>query len=213
MARGRVRPRPSLAIHESSTAKSSGCIRTPISVPLPVGDGPLRFFVIKVRRFIETVLSQRRAEGGSCSFPLGSSPNHRWMRSMAKADSSDTTIAPAETSRRDFPQLVRVRSGKPKSPAERKNGGANSQSLGCCVYLTTPSNLANGREHSVAMSRQSRGGTRESAHNGCADSPGRSNCRQARTRRTLSAVLPPDLPAANGGLFFALQQPRRHPPT
>jgi len=48
MAWGRVRPRPSLVIQESSDAKSSGCIRTPISVPLPVGGGPLRFFVITV---------------------------------------------------------------------------------------------------------------------------------------------------------------------
>jgi len=29
-------------------AKSSGCIRTPISVPLPVAGGPLRFSVITV---------------------------------------------------------------------------------------------------------------------------------------------------------------------
>jgi len=48
MAWGRVRPRPSPVIQESSDAKSSGCIRTPISVPLPVGGGPLRFFVITI---------------------------------------------------------------------------------------------------------------------------------------------------------------------
>jgi hypothetical protein len=37
----------------------SSCIRTPISVPLPVGGGPLRFLVITVLRFTETVLSQK----------------------------------------------------------------------------------------------------------------------------------------------------------
>jgi hypothetical protein len=46
------------------------------------------------------------------------------------------------------------------------DGGANSQSFGCCVYLTTLSNLTIGREHSVAMSSQSRGSTRESAESG-----------------------------------------------
>ena len=43
---------------------------------------------------------------------------------MAKADSSDTTIAPAEMSRRDFPQLVRVRPVKTKKPRrEEKRRG------------------------------------------------------------------------------------------
>jgi len=51
---------------------------------------------------------------------------------MAKADSNDITIAPGETSRRDFSQVSETR-----KPRREKNGGANSQSFGRCVYLTT----------------------------------------------------------------------------
>jgi hypothetical protein len=106
MACGRVRPRPSLAIHESSPAKSS---------------------------WLHPNADQR---------PLAAWPSSFLCYHGLTLHSSGQV------------------SENSKSPAERKNGGANSQSFRCCVYLTTLSSLTNGREHSVAMSRQSRGRTR-----------------------------------------------------
>src|SRR5262245_33864102 len=65
MACGRVRPRPSLATHESSLAKSSGCIRTPISVPLAGWGRPPLFL-----RYHS--LTDRGQEGEVSQFPAGS---------------------------------------------------------------------------------------------------------------------------------------------
>ena len=48
IASGRVIGAVCLAIHASTAESRSGCKRTPTRVPLPVGAGPRRFFVITV---------------------------------------------------------------------------------------------------------------------------------------------------------------------
>jgi hypothetical protein len=48
IASGRVSGALCLAIQASRALRCEGCRRTPIKVPLPVGGGPLRFFVITV---------------------------------------------------------------------------------------------------------------------------------------------------------------------
>jgi hypothetical protein len=48
IASGRVSGALCLAIQASRALRWEGCRRTPIKVPLPVGGGPLRFFVITV---------------------------------------------------------------------------------------------------------------------------------------------------------------------
>ena len=59
-----------------------------MSVPLPVGEGPRRFFVITVCFFMKPCY-HRSEWGGSANFGLGSNPNHE-VWTMARADSFET---------------------------------------------------------------------------------------------------------------------------
>ena len=59
-----------------------------MSVPLPVGEGPRRFFVITVCFFMKPCY-HRSEWGGSANFGLGSNPNHE-VWTMARAHSFET---------------------------------------------------------------------------------------------------------------------------